>query len=310
MWDGREMTRRLKHDLLESDNSAFISTYLSYRYINEAANNYVMRTNSVRKTQTITTVKDQVGYTLASDFLSIYTQESGDRFIKYNNGATNFFPEFENYEEIIHKSSSSSTAIPSQFSVIDDPTQISNITGTTTSAGAASNGESTLTDTTADFSSVSEGDMVHNETDVDSNGNGSYGLVIEVTSATALLVAMFDGTDADWTSGDSYIIVPQGRIQLILDPPPTTAGDVITVYYNARPTPVFSPFRTFRIQSQFIPEILRDAKGLYEFRGGDYQKGGVDKQMAQVGTLNANLNYSKAFQRKGYGVNVNARRRR
>ncbi len=36
MWNGREMTRRLKQDLLESDNSAFIDTYLSYRYINEA----------------------------------------------------------------------------------------------------------------------------------------------------------------------------------------------------------------------------------------------------------------------------------
>jgi len=307
MWDGREMSRRLKHDLLESDNSAFINDYLSYRYINEAANNYVMRTNSVRKTQTITTVKDQVGYTLAADFLSIYTQESGDRFVKYNNGSTNFFPEFQDYEEIIHRSSVSSTAIPSQFSVIDNPTLTSSISGTTTSAGAASNGESTLTDTTADFSDVSVNDVVHNETDVDSSSNGSYGIVIEVTSSTALLVAMFGGSDADWTSGDSYVIVPQGRLQLILDPPPTTAGHTITVYYNARPTPVFSPFRTFRIQSQFIPEILRDAKALYEFRGGDYQKGGADKQMAQVGTLNANLNYSKAFQRKGYGVNIRRR---
>lgn len=309
MWDGREMTRRLKHDLLESDNSAFINDYLSYRYINEAANNYVMKTNSARATQSITTVADQVEYTLAPDFLSIYVQESGDRYIKYNNGSSNSFPEFEEYDEIIHTSTTTSTAIPSQFSVIDHPTLGSIITGTTTSAGAASNGESTLTDSGGGFSgNVSVGDMVHNETDVDSNSNGSYGIVIEVTSDTALLVALFGGGDADWTSGDSYVIVPQGRLQLILDPPPTTVGHTITVYYNARPTPVFSPFRTFRIQSQFIPEILRDAKALYEFRAGDYQKGGADKQFAQIGTLNANMNYSKAFSRKGYKVNLRRRR--
>jgi hypothetical protein len=309
MWDGREMTRRLRHDLLESDNSAFINEYLSYRYINEAANNYVMRTNSVRSTQPITTVADQAEYTLKPDHLNIYVQEDGKRYIKYNNGSSNLFPEFKDYEEIIHRSSSASTAIPSQFSVIDHPTIGSIITGTTTSAGAVTRGECTLTDSTASFSStVSVGDMVHNETDVDSNSNGSYGVVIEVTSGTALLVALFGGANADWTSGDSYILVPQGKLQLILDSPPTTSGHTITVYYNARPTPVFAPFRTFRIQSQFIPEILRDAKALYEFRGGDYQKGGVDKQLAQVGTLNANLNYSKTFNRKGYGVNLRKRR--
>lgn len=309
MWDGREMARRLRQDLRESDNSAFISEYLSYRYINEAASNYVLRTNSLRTTQSITTVANQAEYTLAPDFLSIYTQEDGDRFIKYNNGASDSFPEFREYDEIVHKATSVSAAIPGEFSVIPHSTLGSIITGTTTSDGAVSNGECTLTDSAASFSTtVSVGDMVHNETDVDSNSNGSYGIVIVVTSGTALLVALFGGADADWTSGDSYVIVPQGRLQLILDPSPLTASHTITVYYNARPTPVFSPFRTFRIQSQFIPELLRDAKALYEFRGGDYQKGGADKQFAQIGTLNANQNLSKAFNRKGYKVNLRKRR--
>ncbi len=309
MFDGREMTRRLKLDLRESDNSAFINTYLSYRYINEAASNYVMRTNSVRTTQSITTVADQAEYSLAPDHLSIYVQQGGKRYIKYNDGSTNFFPEFIDHEEIVHRSSSASTAIPSQFTVIDHPTLGSIITGTTTSAGAVTRGECTLADSGGGFSgNASVGDMVHNETDIDSNSNGSYGVVVAITSDTALLVALFGGGDADWTSGDSYVIVPQGRLQLILDPPPTTAGHTITVYYNARPTPVFAPFRTFRIQSQFIPEILRDAKAMYELRAGDYQKGGADKQLAQAGILNANLNYNKTFGREGYGVNLRKRR--
>ena len=299
MWDGREMIRRLRHDLLESDNSAYIDNYLSYRYINEAANNYVMRTNSLRTTQEITTVANQAEYTLSPDFLNIYIQETGDQFIKYNDGATNFFPEFKGYNEVVHRASSFSAAIPGEFSVIPHPTLGSIITGTTTSVGASSNGESTLADTGGGFSdNVSIGDMVHNETD------NSFGIVIAITSDTALLCALFGGTDNDWTSGDSYVVVPQGRLQLILDSPPISAGHTVTVYYNARPTPVFSAFRTFRIQSQFIPEILRDAKALYEFRSGDYQRGGADKQMAQAGTHNANLNYSQAFSRKGFGVNM------
>ena len=121
-------------------------------------------------------------------------------------------------------------------------------------------------------------------------------------------MALFDGADADWTSGDSYVIVPQGRLQLRLDPPPTTSNHTITVYYSARPIPVFSPFRTFRIQSQFISDILRDAKSLYEFRGGDYQTGGADKSLAQTNTHSANVNYTQTFKRKGFNVNMRRRR--
>ena len=310
MWDGREMSRRLRNALNESDNSGFISQYLSYQYLHEAAVNFVLRTKGLKSTQTITTVKDQAGYTLSADHLNIYTENRGKRFIKYDNGGTKFFPEFEDYQDIIHRSTVSSTAIPSRFSVIDHPTLGSLISGTTTSAGATSNGENTLTDSGASFSTaVAVGDVVHNETDVDSKSNGSYGVVIGVTSGTALLTTLFKGGDADWTSGDSYRIIPQGRLQLILDPPPVTAGHTITVYYSARPVPVFSPFRTWRIQSQFIDEIIRDAKSLYEFRADNYDKGTADKQLAQIGTLNANLNYSQTFNRKGYGVNMKVRMR-
>lgn len=302
MWNGREMTRRLKQDLLESDNSAFIDTYLSYRYINEAAAKYVINTNSLKSSQSITTVADQAEYNLSSDHMSIYPETRGKKYIKYNNGSTNFFPTYREYEEIIHQSSTISAEIPGHFAVIDHPTLGTTITGTTTAAGADSNGEQVLTDSGASFSdNVAAGDMVHNETD------SSYGVVISVTSDTAISVALFGGTNNYWTSGDSYVIVPQGRLQLILDPPPTTAGHTITVYYTARPAPVFSPFKTFRIQSQFIPDILREAKALYMLRSGDYQIGGADKQLARAGILDANQNYSQTFNRKGFGVNLKRR---
>ena len=51
-------------------------------------------------------------------------------------------------------------------------------TRTTTSAGAAVGGASTLTDTGGDFSDVSPGDIVHNTTD------GSDGIVLSKTSST------------------------------------------------------------------------------------------------------------------------------
>lgn len=304
MYDGREMLRRVNSDLLESINSSFVSNYQGYQYINEAAVNWALRTNSLKQTQTITTVANDDTYTLAPDFLSIWpVNNKGKRTIQYNNGSSNYFPVWEDYEDIIHQSTRPSTSIPGNFAVIDNPTAGNLVSGTTTSAGVVSNGECTLNDTTASFSdTISVGDAVHNETDVDGNSNGSYGVVVAVTSGTALLVALFGGANADWTNGDSYIIVPQGRMQLVLDRPPITTGHTITVYYASRPTPVFSPFRSFRIQSHFVPAILREAKSLYEFRGGDYQTGQADISLSERKILAGNINYNKAFNRGKFGV--------
>lgn len=300
MWDGREMIRRLNADLLESANSSFVSDYLGYRYIYEAATNWSLRTKSLRQTQAITTVADDDTYLLRSDFLNIYTEVEGKRYIQYNNGTTSYFPTERNYEDIIHQTSRASVSVPGYFSIIDNPTIGSSISGTATSAGDASNGESTLTDSTASFSnSVSVGDVVHNITD-----NNAYGIVISVTSDTQLLVAMFGGTDNEWDVSDSYVITPQGRMQLVLDPPPSTAGHTITIYYLARPTPVFSPYRTYRVQSQFIPEILREAKALYEFRGKDYPTGSADMGIYERGVSRGNINYDKVFNRGKFGVNL------
>ncbi len=309
MWDGREMSRRLRADLLESDDSNFISQYHSYRYLNEAAANWVIRTNSLKTSETITTTADDDTYTLAPNHLNIYTKNrSGDRYIQYNNGSTNYFPTEKEIGEIRHQSTRPSQTIPGNFAVIDDPSLGSVITGTTTSAGAVSNGECTLTDSGGGFSGyASVGDAVHNETDVDSDSNGSYGVVVEVTSDTALVTALFAGGDADWTSGDSYVIVPQGRLQLFLDPPPSTSNHTMTIYYSARPAPVFAPFRNFRIQSQYIPEIIRDAKALYEFRGGDYNTGQADLSLYERKLVQSNTNYNKTFNRRKFGVNLKKR---
>ncbi len=304
MWTGREATRRLKHDLLESDNSAFIDEYLSYRYLYEAHTDFVMKTGSLKATQSITTVADQKEYTLSSDHLYIYTENNGVPYIQYEDGSGQlYFPKEKAYQEVVHQSSVNSTAVPGSFAIIDHPTLNTALTGTTTAIGAATNGESTLTDAAATFTdTIAAGDMVYNETD------SSYGVVITVTSDTALVTALFGGTNNQWASSDSYVVTPQGRLRLVLGQPPTTAGHTMTVYYVARPAPVFSPFRAYRTQSQFMPTIIRAAKALYEFRGGDYQKGSMDKQFSKEGILNAGLNYSKTFDRRGYSVNLRRNR--
>lgn len=301
MYDGSEMIRMLRESMLESSNTNFLTDYVSYRYINEAASNWVFRTNSLKATQNINTVADQAEYTLAADHLNIYTEINGERFIQYNNGSTNSFPKWKNYSEIVHKSTNPSTTVPGRFSVIDHPDLGDIISGTTTSAGTSTRGESTLTDSGGGFlGNVSVGDVVQD------TSQNTFGIVISVISDTALLTALFSNSASDqgWTNGDSYIIVPQGRLQLHLDPPPTTASHTLTIYYTARPIPVFSSNRIFRIQSQYIPQIIRDAKALYEFRGGDYQTGSADKQLADRGTAVGNIRYDKGFGRKGYKVRL------
>ncbi len=300
MYDGTEMLRMLRESLLESTNTSFLLDHVSYRYLNEAASNWVLRTSALKGSEEIATVADQAPYTLEADHLDIYPDDNGERFIQYNNGSKNSFPRWINYPEILHRATNPSTSIPGRFSVIDHPTLTSRITGTTTSAGTSSRGLATLTDTAGDFSNVSAGDVVHDTSQT------SFGIVISKTSSTVLVVALFTNTASDQsiTNGDSYIIIPQPRLQLHLSPPPNTANHTITVYYSQRPAPVFSADHRFRIQSQYIPEIIRDAKALYEFRGGDYETGSADKQLSDRGLTIANNAYDRGFVRKGFKVSM------
>lgn len=258
--DGYTLLRELRILLGEPSGGSFLDDRTSYDCLYEAAKELCQRTRALTNAQTITTVADQTTYNLNPDFLQLYlTDDENDFIVKYNDGSSNTFLRHRSYDAIILGDNTTSQSVPDQFTVVD-ATGISQLSGTTTSAGAASNGEATLTDTAAAFTNVAAGDYVHNLTD------GSHGVVISKTSSTVLVCALFEGTNNDWTSGDSYIITFNGRFGLLLDPPPSTAGHTITVQYIQMPTPVYSPYKAYRFAPDYKEALTYYAAFKYKYR--------------------------------------------
>lgn len=263
--DGKSLTNGLADVLNETVSSSdFLSSRASYDFIYEAALEFCRRTRALTSTQTITTVADQASYDINPDFLMLYLRDNENRYVvKYNDGTNDYFIPFRPYEAVSYANQTTSTLIPSYFSILDNQTLTTRITGSATSSGALSNGETTLNDSGAPFASVEVGDDIHNTTD------GSDGIVLTVTSTSALVTALFGGTDNDWDSSDAYVIVPQGRKKLYLDPPPSTAGHTITFLYIQKPEPVYSPYMTYRFDRQYQPALIKYAAWLYKYKDSE-----------------------------------------
>ena len=302
--DGKALLFRLRQVLDEDSTSSFMDDRTSFDYLYEAAIELAMRTKALISSQTITTVADQSGYTLDADFLGLYAKDSHNTyFIKHTDSSSNDnFPIWRDYEDILFANQTTSVAVPSFFTIINDPDKDSQVTGTATSTASETGYQSTLTDTAGDFSDVSAGDSIHNTTD------GSDGIVLSKTSGTILETALFGGTANDWTSGDAYVIQPQGRMKLVLDQPPSTAGETITVYYIKRPDPVYSHYGTYRFQNQHLMALVKYAAWMYKYRDREPQTGDMLFQYwdRQVGIGSEQIR--NTMNRKGFKVNRKARR--
>ena len=300
--DGKDLLRRLRQLLGEDSTTTWLDDYTSYDFLYEAAKALVDRTGCLRTYQEITTVADDDEYNLNPDFMRLYTKNaSGDFYVILNDGSNNYFLTWKPYEEILYQNSPSSVAIPSHFCIIDSafPDQV---TGTATSAGAASGGECILTDTAADFTDVEAGAIVHNTTD------GSDGVVLEKNSTTSLDTALFGGSDNDWSSSDAYVIQPQARYQIFLDPPPSTADYTLTVHYIQQPAPVYADYRAYRFSDQYKEPLVKYAAWLYKYRDKDTDFGDAwyrfwDMSIGRVG-------YSINRAQKPLGFKVNLKKRR
>ena len=258
--DGADLIRRLNQLMNEDSTSGWLNTRTSYDYLYEAACEFNSRTNRLTGTQSITTVADQSEYEIDQEYMKLYLMNNdGDFFIKLNDGTNDYFIKWKDYGDIIYQNNTDSVTIPKSFS-IKDGSLPSRESGTATSDGASSGGECTLTDTAADFSDVIEGAIVHNTTD------GSAGVVIGKTSSTVLTTALFDGTNDDWTSADAYVIQPSARYNLVLAPPPSTAGYTVTLYYTKRPKPVYSSYGIYRFPVDIAPALVKYAFWLYKYR--------------------------------------------
>jgi hypothetical protein len=262
--DGQSLNIGLANLLQESlSSSSFLNTRASYDLFYDAALEFVRRSMCLTATTTITTVKDQASYDLPHDYLGLWaTDDRNQPYIKFNDGVADYFVTHRDYDKVLFANQTTSVPVPQSFSIIDQQTLTSRITGAATATGAVSNGEATLTDAAAPFANVQVGDEVHNTT-------LSYdGIVISKTSSSALVTAMFSGTGAavGWTiTTDNYVIVPQAKFSIVLDPPPDDDGDTVTVYYVQKPEPVYSPYRTYRIDPQYKMALIMYAGWLYKY---------------------------------------------
>lgn len=274
--DGRELKYMFRMLLGEGSSSDFLDSKSIYSVLNEGATRVTEKTGCLHAEQSITTVASQIAYNLKADYLGLRLKDSrGNWFIRYNDGTTDYDLPFKRYDDVEADNNTTSVLIPSRFTINEKLTLFGRITGTTTSAGAldSNTNESTLTNTSATFitSGVQPGDVVHDTT------NTYDGYVIEVSSETALITAMFSVADTGsvskgWGNSTTYTIQPQPRKTLILDPPPSTAGHTITVFMRVKPEPVYSDFRMFRFSKNYNMAAIFYALSMYKYRDQKFKE--------------------------------------
>jgi len=297
--DGLTLRKMLTEAINEDfGTTEFLPTKTSFDNLYMAAIEYNNRLRAFTDTQSITTVADQAGYTLDHDFMQLQMMDSDNNlFLKYNDGSNNTFLTMGDRDEIIHGDSTDSVTVPDEF-YIDDVALSSNLTGTTTSAGTHANGAATLTDSSATFSTndVGPGDLVHDTT------NTLSGVVISVTSETALETAMFTNAGAygSWANSAAYTLTRQPRQKIVFSPPPSTAGHTVTVYFVQRPAPVYTDFGQYRISQELAPALVSYAAWKYKYRDRSPDEGDRLFLVWERDIRRAGVQVNKRLNRRGF----------
>jgi len=304
--DGQSYLRELRQVLSEQSTSVWLDLKTAYDCGYQAALATAARTSAFRTTQSITSVDGTSSYNLNPNFLKLYLSSDQNKyFIKYNDGSNTHFIYFDAYDSIVLANNTTETSIPSRFSIID-ASEVTQVTGTAASTSVMSQsytifgtggGESTLNGT--DLSTVKVGDLVHNTTD------GSHGVVVAITSTTAVVCALFDGTLNYFTLGDTYIINPQGRLRLIIDPTSSTSGHTITVPYIQKPDPVYSYYRRYNFAPGFQSALVKYASWLLKYRDRELNYGDAWYKYWDLTTRQLNADLQQGMRKVGFGVNFN-----
>ena len=308
--DGKTIFRAFESQFGDQIDGNYFDTKMVWDSLYEAAKKITSSLRLFTSTQTITTVASTRTYDLNPDFMGLaWRNDDNEEFIKYNNGTSNTFLYPTSYDALILADQSTAVSIPDSFA-IKEKASATQITGTTTSLGAvtANTGECTLNNSSATFvtNGISVGDYIYNRAD------NSEGVVLAVTSAIALVTALFHGTDNDWTSGDFYYITPQHRYQLHFDPPPSTAGHTVTIYYIQRPYPVYSPLRFYGFSPDYKQALIAYACWLYKYADREPNYGDAFYKMwnATVMSLATDSSNIMSKNNKGYRVQMKKSARR
>jgi len=260
--DGQTLCRDVRKLLLEGDSSSFVDDRVTMDMLWEAAQqlNAEMQWNT--KEYSFTTIVNQTNYTLPADFQELYVMDNLNYYVlRINDGTSDTFFRWREFDKIYQDRVffTGGQPIPNNFSIVDT-TPTAQVTGAASMAGANTYGLSTLFVTPAVFQNVSVGDIVHNITD------GSDGLVTQVLSTFAVQTALWNGANDDWTGGDHFVITPQPRLAVVLDPMPSVSGYTVYVPYVSRPDPVYSLYQSYNFPVSWRYALTKYAAWMYKYR--------------------------------------------
>ena len=300
--DGQTLCADVRRLLLEGDSSNFVDDKVTLDFLWEAAIQINHDLKLLTDIATITTVDGTSNYDLPADFQELYIVDSFNRyFVKENDGSNDYLLFWKDYGMMYYNGFNNSTleqAISNNFSIVDsDPATV--IKSTATAVGAEVYDECTLTDSTAPFANVKIGDIIHNITDT------SDGLVIGITSTSVITVALYDGTNNDWTSGDTYVLVPQGRLALVLDPTPSTSGYTISIPYVKRPNPVYSSYGVYPFPATYRYILTKYAAWLYKYRDKEPNYGDAWYKQYDIEIRRNNRVNNRLKNKSNFKVNFN-----
>ncbi len=298
------MTGMLLRVLRENNLSQFLPLRTQYDYLWKAATQFVKRARCMSENQVITTVASQATYDQNPDFLQFNLMDTYNRyFVTYFDGTNTNNVYFRDYSMVVYQNVTQPVPLPFNFTNNDKQGPVTNITGT------AANTSNVLTDATAPFTNsagvqlVFPGDIVHDTT------SGAYGLVTQFQSSTSVVTALFDASTGStvetWTAGDGYVIVPQGRKQLILNPPPLASGCTVTIpSYIRRPSPVYTPYDSYAIDSQYALALVYYACWLAKYQDEEPQLGDSFYKYWDAQVREGVRDQQKGLNRIGYRVNM------
>jgi hypothetical protein len=247
----------------------YSSSRKAYESLDWAANVFCREAMPILSEAVLTTVLSQQEYDLPPDFIELYARDrAGRQRILYSGGGQTRWPYRVTADKIFFSNiTTAASTAPAAFAIVSAANAPDAVTGTASSDAAAAAGECRMYDSTKSFTSTNRvypRDVVHNLTD------GSSGYVLEVVDATHLDVALFDGTANDFSSGDSYRILPSSRSRIKLDRPAGVAGHSLRVPYYALCLPVFAEARAWRFAERTCRAIVAGAVSLFKRPVKDY----------------------------------------
>lgn len=304
--DGKRLSRQLRQMLNEESGSNYLDSFTSFDLLNQGAQKLNNKLEQLETAIEITTVADQADYTLPANFTRLVRVNGlGRGLIRFDDGAA-LHNIIEKDDDLRYRNKAftvTSANVPSSFAIVYDDTEDTQVTGTETTGGSLVAGKATLIDSTAPFADVEAGDTVHNTTD------GAMGVVLSKTSSSQLITAMFDGTNNFWTSADAYVIQPQAKYKLTLDPPPDTSSLTVTVDYLRRPKPVYSDFDSFQFPIQYQDALVFYAVGFNKYRHQMIDEGNTWFAHADLSVRESTKSTNQAFNKRRAIVNFKKRQR-